>query len=100
MSELDVILHESLGRLAEPGDPTGVAEAIRARVEGVGSSGDGSIGDGGSDAGGARFWSGPGGTFWSGPGVLGILIGLSVDGGVLGLPDAPPNPPAGAGAIS
>lgn len=100
MSELDVLLRESLGRLAEPGDPTGVAEAIRARVEAASSSGDGSPGggspeDGGSSApvtrgggsgaagaeGTAAGGRGAGSGFWGGWAPFGILIGLSVAGG-------------------
>jgi len=95
MSELDVLLRESLGRLAEPGDPTGVAEVIRARVEAAASSGDGGSGAGGSG----------GGTFWSGPAPFAILIGLSLAGGAalglggaFGRPDAPPPPPVGPAA--
>ena len=103
MSELDVLLRESLGRLAEPGDPTGVAEAIRARVEAAGSPGAGGSGGGsGGGTGAGGFWSGPGGAMWSGPAALGILIGLSVAGGAalglsgaVGRPDAAPNPPTG-----
>ena len=108
MSELDVLLRESLGRLAEPGDPTGVAEAIRARVEAAGSSGDGGFG-GGGPGGGPGGGSGAGGSgagrFWSGPMPFAILIGLSLAGGAalglggaLGRPDAPPPPPAGPAA--
>ena len=70
MSELDVLLRESLGRLAEPGDSTGVAEAIRARVEAAASSGDGGSGGGSGQS-----------KFWSGPGPFAILIALSVAGG-------------------
>jgi hypothetical protein len=95
MSELDVLLRESLGRLAEPGDPTGVAEVIRARVEAAASSGDGGSGAGGSG----------GGAFWSGPAPFAILIGLSLAGGAalglggaFGRPDAPPPPPVGPAA--
>ena len=95
MSDLDVLLRESLGRLAEPGDPTGVVEAVRARVEAAGSGGGDSAGDGGSGATGAGGGgAGAAGTgFWGGWAPLGILIGLSVAGGAglaLALqPDAP-----------
>ena len=36
MSDIEVLLRESFARLAEPGDPTGVADAIRARVDAAG----------------------------------------------------------------
>lgn len=91
MSELDVLLRESLGRLAEPGDPTGVAEAIRARVEAAGSSGDGSPGGGGSGAGSGGSWGSGTGSFWAGWAPLGGLALLAAAGGValgLGLPAA------------
>lgn len=93
MSELDVLLRESIGRLAEPGDPTGVVGAIRARVEASGSSTDGSSGDGspkdgGSGAGGSGGASSgitgagrSGSGIWGGWTPFGILIGLSVAGG-------------------
>ena len=80
MSELDVLLRESLGRLAEPGDPTGVVEAIRARVEAAGSPGAGGSG-GGAPSAGASFLGG-----WA---PLGGLAILAAGGGValgLGLP--------------
>ena len=89
MSELDVLLRASLGRLAEPGDPTGVAEAIRARVEAAGSSGGDSTGSGGSGAGGSG--GSGGGSFWTGWAPLGGLALLAAAGGValgLGLPAA------------
>ena len=95
MSELDVLLRESLGRLAEPGDPTGVADAIRLRVDSAGSPGGGSMGGGGagtpvtrggsSGAAGAEGTAagggGAGSGFWGGWAPFGILIGLSVAGG-------------------
>lgn len=103
MSELDVLLRESLGRLAEPGDPTGVAEAIRARVEAAGPPGDGGSG-GGLGGGGTAGTGGLGGAFWSGPAPLAILIGLSLAGGAaLGVTrdDAPSSPtPAHVNAAS
>ena len=33
MADIDSMLSESLQRIAQPGDPTGVADAIRARVD-------------------------------------------------------------------
>lgn len=95
MSDLDVLLRESLGRLAEPGDPTGVVEAVRARVEAAGSGGGDSAGDGGSGATGAGgAGSGTAGTgFWAGWAPLAVLAVVSAVGGAgLALatqPDAP-----------
>jgi len=53
VADIDATLRDSLKRMAEPGDATGVADAIRARVEagGTGSSGSsGSSGGAGSGA--------------------------------------------------
>ena len=106
MSELDVLLRESLGRLAEPGDPTGVVEAIRARVEAAGSSGDGGSGAGDSGSGSGAGGSG-GGTFWSRPfwggavPMVVLAVVAVVGGGALGAsgaldnPDGPPALPVG-----
>ncbi len=88
MSELDVLLRESLGRLAQPGDPTGVIDAIRLRVEAAGSTGGDATGGGAAGSGGAgNTTSGSNGLgsagsgFWGGWVPLGILIGLSIAGG-------------------
>lgn len=97
MSELDVLLRESLARLAEPGDPTGVLEAIRARVEAAGSSGDGGLGSGGAGGGGSG-----GGRFWGGWAPLGGLSLLAAAGGValgLGLPAENADAAASQGAL-
>jgi hypothetical protein len=86
MSELDVLLRESLGRLAEPGDPTGVADAVRARVGAAGAGGEtppgaGPTGGGGSGAAGA----GGGGAstgFWGGWAPLAVLGAVGLVGGI------------------
>ena len=85
MSELDVLLSESLGRLAEPGDPTGVADAVRARVGAAGAGGEappgaGPTGGGGSAGGSAA--GGAGGGFWGGWAPLAVLAGVSLLGGI------------------
>lgn len=72
MTDLDTMLRESLGRLAEPADPSGVAAAIQARVDATGAS-DG--GAGGTGAGGSGF------SAW----VIPAVIGLAAIGGGLAL---------------
>lgn len=69
MSELDELLGGALKRAAQPGDPTGVADAIRSRVD---------AGDTGTPA------ANPG--FGTAGGLLGVLpwIGLVLVTGVLG----------------
>ena len=70
MTDLDETLRDSLSRLAVPADPTGVAEAIRARVE---------AGDPGTP--------GPRGGFGGLPGFLpwiGIVVAVGLIGGLLG----------------
>lgn len=82
MSELDELLRGSLGRLAEPGDPTGVLDAIRSRVEAAGPNGDGGSGPGGAGA-----------SPWAGPAALGVIALAAAAGGV-GLAWAAPGPSA------
>jgi hypothetical protein len=82
MADLDTLLRDSFARLAEPGDPAGVAQAIQARVDVGGGPGP----SGGSGGGGfARAW-----LPWAGlalvAGIAGGAAGLS---GFFGAPDAP-----------
>ena len=54
MADIDATLRDSLKRMAEPGDATGVADAIRARLDAGGSGSSGSSGSsGGAGLGGA-----------------------------------------------
>jgi hypothetical protein len=72
MADIDTVLSESLKRVVEPGDPTGVAELIRSRV----AAGDtGTPSDGGSG-----FASGSGWTWlpWAGAGVVVAIAGAVV----------------------
>lgn len=72
MAEIDSVLSESLKRVAEPGDPTGVADLIRSRV----AAGDtGTPSDGGSG-----FASGGGWTWlpWLGAGAVVAIAGAVV----------------------
>lgn len=73
MTKVDKLLSDSLKRIAEPGDASGVAAAIRARV---------AAGDGGTPAASSGFGSGTGlsWTRWVG---LAVVVGLV--GGVLGV---------------
>jgi hypothetical protein len=82
MADLDTLMRQSLERLAEPGDPTGVAQAIRARVDAAGGPGP-SGGSGGS--GGLRGW-----WPWAGLALVAALAGGALGlGGALGAPGSP-----------
>lgn len=70
MAELDVMLSETLKRAATPGDPTGVADAIRARV---------AAGDTGTPASTSGFGARPRWGFWL---VLGVVL-MVVSGGAI-----------------
>ncbi len=84
MADLDTLLRESLERLAEPGDPSGVAEAIQARVDAGGDAGP----DGGS--GGSGGFGAPRGWLpWGG-----LALVAAVAGGALGLSGAFGSPAA------
>lgn len=84
MADIDRVLRESLGRLAEPGDPTGVAEAVRARVD-AGDPGLAADGGPGFSAGG--FGAGGGGwPVWMGVAVVAALGGAAL--GAFGVFDA------------
>lgn len=81
MSELDDVLRQSFARVAEPGDPAGVAEALRARM---------AAGDTGTPAATSGFAAGRG-WFWP---FLALAVVLGVLGGALGAsgaftPDVP-----------
>jgi hypothetical protein len=72
MADIDTVLSESLKRVVEPGDPTGVAELIRSRV----AAGDtGTPSDGGSG-----FAAGSGWTWlpWAGAGAVVAIVGAAV----------------------
>lgn len=71
---LDELLGASLKRVAEPGDPAGVAEAIRARVDG---------GDTGTPSTGGEFGAGSGGG-WPWMPWLGGAVTAAVVGGLVG----------------
>lgn len=80
--DIDRLLSSTLKRVAEPGDPTGVADLIRSRM---------AAGDTGTSAGGPQLPSGFGGwTPWLGAGLAVAIIGGAV--GASGLF----NPAAGA----
>lgn len=87
MRDIDRVLRESFQRLAEPGDPTGVAEVVRARVDAgdVGTPSDGGPGFAGGDGGfggfGGGFWK-----LWAGAGVIAGVGGLAL--GASGVLDA------------
>lgn len=81
MADIDQMLRESFHRLAEPGDPTGVAQAVRARVEAgdVGTPSDSGPGfGGGTFDGGGWPWILGAGTI---AGIGGLVLGAS---GILG----------------
>jgi len=67
MSDLDDILRESLGHLAEPGDTSGVADAVAAKAAALG----GGVAGGGAAGGGFAGW------------VIPVVLGMvAVGGGV------------------
>lgn len=72
MADIDTVLSESFKRVAEPGDPTGVAELIRSRV---------AAGDTGTPSSGSGFSAG-GGWGWL-PWVVGGLA-VAVVGAAVG----------------
>ncbi|HRQ00036.1 MAG TPA: hypothetical protein PK781_06210, partial [Terrimesophilobacter sp.] len=74
-ASIDELLGESLKRVAEPGDPAGVAELIRARVAG---------GDSGTPSSGGEFGSGGPGSGWPWLPWLGGAVIVAVVGGVVG----------------
>ncbi|HEU4849735.1 MAG TPA: Ig-like domain-containing protein [Terrimesophilobacter sp.] len=71
MADIDIVLSGSFKRVAEPGDPTGVAELIRSRV---------AAGDTGTPSDGAVFDKGSGWTWlpWIGAGVVVAIAGAVV----------------------
>jgi len=79
MSDLDSIIRESLGRLAEPGDPSGVASAIQARVDAGGMS-DGGAGGGAAGTGGSGLagWI-PVGIIIAAAAGIGATLGTTAD---------------------
>jgi hypothetical protein len=96
VADIDTILRESLHRLAEPGDPTGVAKAIRARLE-AGGSGPSSSSSGGAPArglglGGAAPWL-PWATLALALSVAGAAAGFS---GTFGRPQSQNSAVAGS----
>lgn len=72
MAELDVMLSESLKRAANPGDPTGVADAIRARV---------AAGDTGTPAATSGFGAASGPLSWL-PWIGVVVVAGLVGGGI------------------
>ncbi len=81
MTDIDDVLRQSFARIAEPGDPAGVVEAIRARM---------AAGDTGTPAATSGFSAGRG-WFWP---FLALAVVLGVLGGALGAsgafaPDVP-----------
>lgn len=82
MSELDELLSGALKRVAEPGDPTGVADAIRSRL---------AAGDTGTPAQSSGFGGGLLGLLpWAG-----LIVVAGVAGGVLGASGAVGGPVSG-----
>lgn len=71
MAEIDALLSSTLKRVAEPGDPTGVADAIRSRVV---------AGDTGTPSDGSTFDVGSGWTWlpWIGGGIVVAIVGAVV----------------------
>ncbi len=97
MADIDQMLRESFHRLAEPGDPTGVAEAVRTRVD----AGDlGTPSDAGTGFGGGPF-TGGGWTWVLGAGAIagigGLVLGAS---GFLGTPSTAQTPPTSLFSVS
>jgi outer membrane biosynthesis protein TonB len=90
MAELDVMLSETLKRAATPGDPTGVADAIRARV----AAGDTGTPASTSGFGPRRWWG-----LWL---SLAVLVSLAIGGALaFGVPAlTPPTTTAVATASS
>lgn len=80
MADIDQMLRESFHRLAEPGDPTGVADAVRARVDAgdLGTPSDSGPGFGGGASGGGWPWVMGAGAI---AGIGGLALGAS---GMLG----------------
>jgi len=84
MADLDTLLRDSFERLAEHGDPSGVARAIQARVDAGGGPGP-STGPGGGILGGFRSW-----IPWVGLAlVAGVAGGAAGLGGAFGVPPTP-----------
>ena len=89
MADVDTILSESFKRVAEPGDPTGVAELIRTRV---------AAGDTGTPSNGGSGFAGGGWTWlpWVGAGIVvaiaGAVVGASGVFGSLQPADSAPVP--------
>src|SRR5699024_1156914 len=90
---LDDLVRRALHDAAEPGDPTGVADAIRARLGGPGPEG-----PGGGPTGGPAGGSGPAGgppsgvlaAWLAGAAAVAVLAGGALGlSGALGRPDAP-----------
>jgi len=95
-SGIDRLVSESLKRVAEPGDPAGVADAIRARVAG---------GDTGTPSTGAEFSGGLGGGWpwlpWVGGAVVAAVVGGAVGAtGVFGSLQPASSAPGAAGSPS
>lgn len=82
MTELDDALRESFARLAEPGDPAGVVDSIRTRLD---------AGDTGTPANSSGFGSG-GGTPWLVWGAVVVVVALA--GGAIGATGALGSPAA------
>ena len=106
MADIDATLRDSLKRMAEPGDATGVADAIRSRVEAGGTGSSGSSGSGSSGAGAAGRV--PGGSVpwlpWLSLG--GLVLAVAVAGaaagfsGALGRPGSSPARAADAAGVA
>lgn len=83
MAELDVMLSETLKRAATPGDPTGVADAIRARVAAGDTGAPASV----SGFGARRWW-----VLW----LTLVVVATLVSGGVVAFGTPVLSPPAGS----
>ena len=74
LKDVDSLLRDSFARIAEPGDPAGVVNSIRTRMD---------AGDTGTPADSSGFGSGPSGLSWLPWGAMVVVAGLI--GGVLGV---------------
>ena len=106
MADIDATLRDSLKRMAEPGDATGVADAIRARIEAGGSGTSGSSGSGSSGAGAAGRVPARSTPWLPWLSLSGLVLVVAVAGaaagfsGALGRPGSSPAPAADVAGIT
>ena len=81
LKDVDSLLRDSFARIAEPGDPAGVVDSIRARMD---------AGDTGTPADSSGFGSGSGIGSWLPWGAMGVVAGLVGAGlGLFGMVGSP-----------